>query len=79
MIRLWVANGLTIGMYRIDHPPPHVHLYYGAFDAVMRISDGSVLAGRIPKRQLREARDLCSTFRGPWIELFNRLNPPRHA
>jgi hypothetical protein len=66
-------------MYRKDHPPPHVHLFYGAFEAIMRISDGQLLAGYVPKRQLREARSMCQQFREPWTELFNKFNPPRHA
>ena len=79
MIQLWFAHGERIGMYRKDHPPPHVHLFCGAFEAIMRISDAEVIAGFVPRRQLREARSVCLERREPWTELFNRFNPPRHA
>lgn len=79
MIKLWFGHGLHIGMYRKDHPPPHVHLFYGAFEAIMRISDGQLLAEYVPKKQLREARSICLERSKPWTELFNTFNPPRHA
>ena len=79
MIKLWFSHGMHIGMYRKDHPPPHVHLFYGACEAIMRISDGQILAGYVPKKQLREARMICLQCSKPWTELFNTFNPPRHA
>jgi len=66
MIQLWFAHGERIGMYRKDHPPPHVHLFYGAFEAIIRISDAQVIAGFVPRRQLREARSVCLERREPW-------------
>jgi hypothetical protein len=48
-------------MYFGDHPPPHVHVAYQGFEALIAIEDGAMLEGRLPPRALRLARE--------WIEL----------
>ncbi len=35
-----------------QHSKPHVHVYYGEYEAVIGI-DGELLAGALPRRQLR--------------------------
>ena len=42
--------GIIIRMYFGDHPPPHFHAKYGEHEAVIAISDLSVLAGSLPAR-----------------------------
>ena len=44
--------GLTIRMYYNDHNPPHVHVYYGEFEAILKISLFEVLAGSLPRRAM---------------------------
>jgi hypothetical protein len=66
-------------MYRRDHPPPHVHVGYGEFELILGLPEGNVLAGYLPKRQLREARAVCSERGTAWLKLFYYVNPPRHA
>jgi hypothetical protein len=39
-----------------DENPPHVHIKGAAFAAKIRISNGELLAGSAPSRQLRQAR-----------------------
>lgn len=41
-------------MYYADHNPPHFHARYGDFEAVIRIDSPMVLAGYLPRKQLRE-------------------------
>ena len=41
-------HGILIQMYFDDHEPPHFHVRYGQAKAVMRISDGEVIAGELP-------------------------------
>lgn len=79
MLQLWLSKGLRIGMYRMDHPPPHVHVGYGEFELILGLPEGNVLAGYLPKRQLREARAVCSERGTAWLKLFHYVNPPRHA
>lgn len=44
--------GITIRMYVDEHNPPHFHAYYGNFTAAFNIKTGSVLYGKLPRKQL---------------------------
>jgi hypothetical protein len=37
-------------MFYEDHAPPHFHVEYAEFKAVIDIGSGELLAGRLPKR-----------------------------
>lgn len=47
---LSVFFGILIKMFHDDHNPPHFHVDYGEFHAVVEISSGDVLAGKLPRR-----------------------------
>jgi len=56
--------GIVIRMYFLEntrHGVPHIHARYAAQEASVRIDDGEVLAGILPRRQLRLVQ--------AWIEL----------
>ncbi|MGH6636667.1 MAG: DUF4160 domain-containing protein [Gammaproteobacteria bacterium] len=56
--------GIIIRMYLIDnqhHNLPHIHAKYAEFEASMGIADGAILAGELPRKQLRLVQ--------AWIEL----------
>jgi hypothetical protein len=40
--------GISVAMYFRDHNPPHVHAFYGGYEALIAIGDASVLRGRLP-------------------------------
>ena len=42
--------GITIRMYHNDHSPPHFHVEYQGFEALVVISSGDILKGKLPKR-----------------------------
>lgn len=44
--------GIAIRMYYNDHNPPHIHVYYGEFEAIIKISSFEVLSGKLPRRAL---------------------------
>jgi hypothetical protein len=48
--------GIAISMYYNDHNPPHFHARYGRAKAVVRISDGTILAGELPPTATRIVR-----------------------
>ena len=56
MPRLSRFYGISIYMHYADHAPPHVHAVYAGRSAAFAIRDGSVLAGRMPRRATRLAR-----------------------
>jgi hypothetical protein len=56
--------GIIIRMYFLDtqhHNLPHLHARYSEFEASIGIDDGEVLAGEMPRKQLRLVQ--------AWIEL----------
>jgi len=46
-----IFNGIIIQMFFEDHNPPHVHAVYGEFKALLRISDGAIIRGSLPRKQ----------------------------
>ena len=49
--------GILIRMFFNDHPPPHFHARYGAFEATLAIETLEVLEGELPGRALRLVRE----------------------
>lgn len=57
--------GIIIRLYLLDnlhHNLPHIHARYAEFEASLGIGDGEVLAGALPRKQLRLVQ--------AWIELY---------
>lgn len=57
-----VFLGIVIRMYHDDHAPPHFHVEYAEYSAIISIDDGKILAGRLPRRAARlveEWRQTC--------------------
>ncbi|MCU6455764.1 DUF4160 domain-containing protein [Sphingomonas sp. A2-49] len=42
--------GIVIRMYFDDHPPPHFHASYQGFEAFVRIADGEITQGNLPRK-----------------------------
>lgn len=42
--------GIIIKMYfqKMEHEPPHIHIFYGGYEAEVSIETGKVIAGRLP-------------------------------
>lgn len=56
--------GIFIRMFLADnrhHNLPHIHARYAEFEASISIEDGEILAGELPRKQLRLVQ--------AWIEL----------
>ncbi|MDO8812345.1 MAG: DUF4160 domain-containing protein [Gallionella sp.] len=56
--------GIIIRMFLIDdkqHNLPHIHAKYAEFEASVSIGEGEILAGELPRKQLRLVQ--------AWIEL----------
>lgn len=49
--------GIVVRMYHGDHNPPHFHVEYNEFNAIMAIRTGEILAGKLPARVLRMVRE----------------------
>jgi hypothetical protein len=40
--------GIAVAMYHRDHNPPHIHVLYGGYEALIAIDDARVLRGKLP-------------------------------
>ncbi|MCH5598806.1 DUF4160 domain-containing protein [Niabella ginsengisoli] len=47
--------GILIRMYYgpKEHNPPHIHAVYQGIEAVLQISDGEILNGELPLKQIK--------------------------
>lgn len=52
-----VFLGMIFRMYHADHNPPHVHVQYGEYEAILNILSGKVLAGDLPPKVKRLAKE----------------------
>ncbi len=68
-----IFDGIRITMYGEDHAPPHFHVRYAGHEALVRISDLSVIHGDLPRSVLHRALDWAADNQGAlalrWIEL----------
>ena len=49
MPRLSEFYGIAIYMYFADHNPPHFHAVYAEHEALVRIDNGTILRGDLPR------------------------------
>ncbi|MFC2156046.1 DUF4160 domain-containing protein [Acidobacteriota bacterium] len=47
--------GIIVRMYcgKSEHNPPHVHVYYNEFKAILDIQKCEIIEGNLPKRQAK--------------------------
>jgi hypothetical protein len=64
--------GMVIAMYHRDHPPPHFHVRYGAYRAVIDIGTLAVIAGRLPPRVLGLVTEWAALHRGDLLDCWGR-------
>ncbi len=61
---IWRENGIRYYMHSNEntkHNEPHIHVKFGEYSASVRISDGKILAGELPKNKRKQIinRILC--------------------
>ena len=56
--------GIIIFMYltRKEHNPPHIHAYYGDYDASFYISDGEIMNGKFPSSGAELVKKFVLTY-----------------
>ena len=66
-------EGIKIYLYPHDHNPPHFHVYYGEYEAIIEIRTIEVLAGNLPKRQLKKVIKWAKIVQEQLLSEFIRL------
>jgi hypothetical protein len=68
-------SGIRICVFSRDHLPPHFHAFYGEYEALVTIRDGSVFAGELPRKKMREILAYLAENQSDLLEIFYQLNP----
>lgn len=73
--------GMIVRIYHADHNPPHVHIQYGEYEAVLSIVSGKILAGDLPPKVRRLAREWLLKRKGDLLKAWQQArlhkNPGR--
>ena len=64
--------GIMIQMFYDDHQPPHFHARYGDAKALVRLSDGEIIAGELRSEPLRGWSRQCVAFSGAKRRIVSR-------
>lgn len=72
--------GMLIRVFHSDHDPPHLHVQYGEFEAIIEIKTGK-LKGKFPKRLERLLQEWLKLRREEvmkaWVDACDHKLPRR--
>ena len=70
-------DGLTIHVFPREHLPPHCHVWYAEYEALIALRTSEVIAGWLPSKQLKKAITYMSVEENQQdlLETFYKLNP----
>lgn len=60
--------GIVIQMFYRDHAPPHFHVRYGEYKAVIEVRKLTLIEGRLPRRALQLALDWAELHQAELME-----------
>ena len=65
--------GIIIRMYLIEreHPPQHIHIKYGEYEAVMDLNNFNVIDGKLPKKCLQLVKEWAKIHQQELIDMWN--------
>jgi hypothetical protein len=70
-------DGIVISVFPRDHLPPHCHVQYAEYEALIDIRTLAVIVGRLPARKLKKVlayMEIADTQQD-LLETFYLLNP----
>ncbi len=60
--------GIVVQMFWSEHPPPHFHVLYAEYEAIIEIKTFEVIKGKLPKRALTLVLEWASEHRTELLE-----------
>lgn len=65
--------GIIIRMYLIDkeHPPRHIHIKYGEYEAVMELANFNIVDGNIPKKCYQLVKEWAEIHQSELIKMWD--------
>jgi hypothetical protein len=64
--------GISIYMYMSEHNPPHFHVKYQGYEAIITIKDG-IITGSLPRRALRMVYEWLDQHQDELLANWERL------
>ena len=64
--------GIIIYMYMSEHNPPHFHVWYENYKAIITIKDG-IITGSLPRRALNLVYEWLDIHKDEHLDNWNRL------
>ena len=66
-------HGIVIKMYlrQKEHNPPHIHAFYGEFEASFTIQSGDIINGSFPKNGKRLVKQFVNRYKNELLEMWN--------
>ncbi len=65
--------GIVISMCGDDHNPPHFHVQYNDFRAIIEIQSGEIIQGSLPSKQLKYVQVWADIHKDELFENFAKL------
>jgi len=67
-----IFSGIIIQMFFEDDNPPHIHAIYSGAKALVWISDGEIIRGRLPTKQAKVVKDWVKLRHAELMENWQR-------
>lgn len=64
--------GMIIRMWHDDHPPPHIHVEYQGFEALVDIRTGVVKEGKLPRKAAAIVKEWSIRHRTELLSNWNK-------
>jgi Domain of unknown function (DUF4160) len=68
-------EGIKILIFSNDHNPPHFHVYYANYKAMIEISSLKIIKGDLPNKQYQKVVEWASLRQKELLDYFETLNP----
>ncbi len=68
-------DGIKILIFSNDHLPPHFHIYYAEFKAIIEIKSLVMIKGELPTKQLNKVIEWAKLNQEDLLKTFYQLNP----
>ena len=68
MPEISIFYGIKIKMFYDDHNPPHCHAEYAEYNALIDITNRTVIKGGLPGKQLRYALEWCELHKAELMQ-----------
>jgi hypothetical protein len=69
--------GIAIRMFFANHPPPHFHVAYQRYRAVLAIESGAIISGVLPPAVHRLVREWAQRHRTELLDNWHRARAKR--